>query len=1481
MTEFNHETAHTNNLTSSPTLPIMAKDRHSLQRLTQQIKTLAKSADNSIDHPKDREKYQILVQKYQKLLAQSQANVQARIDSVPTIRLNEDLPVSQQADRLIQAIQDHQVIIVAGETGSGKTTQLPKIALLAGRGVTGQIGHTQPRRLAARSVANRIAEELGEPLGQTVSFKVRFTEQGTQQSLIKLMTDGILLAELGHDKFLSKYDTIIIDEAHERSLNIDFIMGYLKTLLPKRPDLKVIITSATLDTARFSQYFAGYKTYQDKKVGKLTPAPVFDVEGRSFPVEVRYRPLTDLPVTSSDDDSFDDFEENLPRAITAAVAECYADAVSKGHADQADILVFAATEAEIRDLADILTQYGPKHTQILPLFARQTYAEQQRIFNPSGGRRIIIATNVAETALTVPNIRYVIDLGFARISRYAYRSRVQRLPIEAISQAAANQRKGRCGRIAAGVCIRLYSEADFNSRPAFTEPEILRTNLASVILQMANLSLGDVENFDFIEPPDGRLINDGRKLLEELGALTKTKKIANQRHQDETLSDDSVENLPIQKPSKYNKNRDTVHQNPLTKIGQMMAKMPIDPRLARMLIAGEEFGCLKEMLIIVSALSVQDPRERPQDKQTQADQKHALFRQPHSDFLFYISLWQALYGSLFTDRFNTKDAEIPPKNKPPLSSKEVRGAVLQGEATGDLVVAPSPYQTEEGEAIKLSNAQRQSFAKKHFLSPPRLREWQQIHSQLTQMVGELKLPINQEPASFAHIHRALLTGLLSFIAHKVNDVDNSGKTIKAKRGEYLVARQNKAKIFPASVLFKQNPDWVMAFEIVETSQVFMRTLAKIEPEWILAAAGDLVKYHYFEPHWSAKTGYVKAYAQISLFGLIVVYKQLMNYDKVNADEAHDIFLRDALVLGLLYLGGKNPPFLQHNLDKIADVTLLEEKFRRRDLLADEENLYQFYAKRVPKHIASRKSFEDWRAEVEKADSKYLYFSDDDVLNDTTPSQTATQAFPESWQLGNLKLPLNYTFDPASDDDGVTIKVPLLALPQLDAVEVLWGIAGWRYELILQLLKTLPKEIRRQIVPVPDTAQAIYQALEQASNQSQVGLLRQLCEALNRRGVTGVNYQPVEPKDFNPQAVDRYLQPQIALVDEKNRLIEKGRDIAALKLRHQVTTSQAVGSTKGLHETFPEHFKFIQSRHTAGVVIQQFSALVTQGHEDKACVPLIKRVAIHQFTDLNVAISTHRQGVLTLIKNTLGAKAKQLTSQIDKNLKLAFAPLGDLEALKTIVIDATLDATFEKFAPDFDHSSLALNSNIGQIDKETQILVDSVPLNATEFDTVKMAVLDNFLSVGQGVLKQLGEVYAQWQQVRGRLLMLDTEIFEESIEDIEDQLDDLHLADFIYRMEYSDWQQYPRYLQALLIRLDRLEHGLDADLDAVYLLDKHMERLATNGLQGLKTTGTKAKNLAHYRWLVEEYRIQLFAQPMKTRQAVSEKRLEKLWSEVNN
>jgi len=766
------------------------------------------------------------------------------------------------------------------------------------------------------------------------------------------------------------------------------------------------------------------------------------------------------------------------------------------------------------------------------------------------------------------------------------------------------------------------------------------------------------------------------------------------------------------------------------------------------------------------------------------------------------------------------------------------------------------FETDE-DGNKLSGNQRKQFTKKNYLSFPRVREWSQTHRQLVQMVTDLKLTdvkeakttdtlenVTNDPTAiddeeikavkYANLHRALLTGLLSTIAHKTES-----------RGEYLAARQQKTKIFPASTVFKQIPPWVMAFEVVETSQVFMRTVAKIEPEWIISAAGDLLKYHYFEPHWSKKTGRVKAYAQISLFGLIIISKQLTNYEQVNLVESREIFIRDGLVTGNL---GRQAPFLQHNMDKIAHVERIEDKLRRRDLLVDEETLYQFYDKKIPEHVASRKAFEDWRAEVEKTDTKHLFFTDDDVLNSQAPT---TGDFPEVWQLGDLKLPLRYIFDPASDDDGVTIRVPLVALPQLDAIELLWGVPGWRFELVLQLLKSLPKDIRRQIVPIPDTADSLFDELQPAGGQ---GLLKQLCQALNRRGIMSVTAD-----NFNPSTIDRYLQPQICVVDDKNHVIEKGRDLQTLQIRHASETRQAVNEQQGAHTEFPEHFAFSKNHHSAGVVMKQFAALVA----DEAG----EAVSIHQYTDVNAALQAHRIGVLTLIKGKLGAKKKQLTSQIDKIFKLAFAPLGDMEALKTIVIDATLDAALEEHYILFDHSEELPES----ADDIAVGLSEELPFTPEEYGQTLEVVLSNFLLTGQAVIKTLKNVYTRWQRIRQSLLMLDREIFGESIEDIEDQLQDLQLANFVYHMDYSQWQQYPRYLEALEVRIERLEHNIEADLDGVYALDLHMERLAGRA---------NNESISEYRWMVEEYRIQLFAQPMKTRMAVSPKRLSKMWDKVS-
>ncbi|MBD8008509.1 ATP-dependent RNA helicase HrpA [Acinetobacter pecorum] len=1294
---------------------VMARDRHRLNRLKKGKDANAKQ--------------------YQELFEKSNLKVRQRLEHIPNIKLNQDLPVTQYADKLITAIQKHQVIIVAGETGSGKTTQLPQIAMLAGRGLTGMIGHTQPRRLAARSVSQRIAEEVGEKLGESISFKVRFTEQGSQDSIVRLMTDGILLAELTHDRYLTKYDTIIIDEAHERSLNIDFIMGYLKQLLPRRPDLKVIITSATLDVNRFSSYFNG--------------APIFEVEGRSFPVELRYRPISEMSIGGSDDDEFDDFEENLPRAVVKAVEECFQDAQEKGHPEHADILIFASTEQEIRELQETLIKHGPRHTEVLTLYARLALAEQQKIFNPSGGgRRIIIATNVAETALTVPNIRYVIDSGFARISRYNYRSRVQRLPIEAISQAAANQRKGRCGRIAPGVCIRLYSEEDFLSRPEFTEPEIKRTNLASVILQMQSLGLGSLEDFDFIEPPDHRLVNDGRKLLIELGAMA-------EKNSPKTEDDQA-------NPSKSPFEKGRLQSSGLTKIGQQMAKMPIDPRLARMILGGAHFGALNEVLVIVAALAVQDPRERPADKQMQADQKHALFREADSDFLFYIKLWETLH--------NNRDS--------------------------------------------MSENKRRTFARNHFLSWLRLREWKKTHEQLVDLAKGLKLSFNEKKASYENLHRALLTGLLSFIANKTDE-----------RNVFMAVRQQKARIFPASTLHKTNTPWVMAFEMVETSQVYLRTLAKIEPEWILLAARDLLKHHYFEPHWSKKAGVVNAYDQISLFGLIIEPKRPINYEKVDQAAAHEIFLRDALTTGHL---GITPPFLKHNLLKLEEVERVEDKLRRRDLVVDEETIYQFYASKVPPEVASRRTFEDWRATVEPQNPRYLFVDDDSLwLND----RPTTQQFPDYLQNGSLRLAATYRFDPSHDEDGATVKIPLQALAQVDEGIWSWGIPGWRLELIEALLKSLPKDKRRNLVPIPDTARKLMAKVDAQDLQKHIFSFL----AFQLRG------EQITEKDFSFDRVDQYLLPFIKVTDEKGRVIEQGRDLAELKARCRTETHSPVKQLKGEFTTFPESFVFEASQKVTGVVVKQYQALVPA----KAFADLEQKdesgVVIQTFNDQAEAVKKHREGVIRLVHMQLGDLTRQLKKQISKPLALAYSPLGDKAQLEQMLVYATL-----------------------------QMSINELPVNAQEFQKLVEDVKKSFLSHGQVALKEITDIYIQWQEIRRKLLVLDHSVFKKNINDIEDQLDLMSLSDFVYRKPSDVWIEFPRYLKALILRLERLPNNLQRDNSAIDQIDQWMEKLFQF---------KDDPRLKELYFMVEELRISLFSQPMKTKAPVSPTRLQKVWDRL--
>ncbi len=907
----------------------------------------------------------------------SLTRVERRLGALPRTTYPADLPVVEQADAVRQAIAEHQVVILCGETGSGKTTQLPKLCLDLGRGVRGFVGHTQPRRIAARTVANRIAGELETELGHAVGYKIRFTDRVGPEGYIKLMTDGILLAEIQADPYLDHYDTLIIDEAHERSLNIDFLLGYLKRLLPKRRDLKLILASATIDPERFARHF--------------DEAPIVNVSGRTYPVEIRYR-----PPAGRDEDSR---AQDQPRAILEAVDELAAEGPG-------DILVFLATEREIRETAEALRKHHPPGTEVLPLFARLSAAEQNRVFQPHGGRRIVLATNVAETSLTVPGIRYVIDPGYARISRYSHRSKVQRLPIEPIAQASANQRTGRCGRLGPGVCIRLYSEADFENRPAFTEPEILRTNLAAVILQMTHLGLGAIREFPFVDPPDHRLIQDGFRLLFELGAV------------------------------------DGEHQ--LTELGRRLARLPVDPRLGRMILAGHEHGCLPEVLVVVSALSINDPRERPADKEAAADAAHRRFQDERSDFIAYLNLW----------RYYQEAARHRSRNK------------------------------------------LRELCQQEFLSGLRMREWHEIHQQLQGQLHDMGLlkdersPRSAEEldkgGGYAQLHQAVLTGLLGQIGLREDD--------KA----YLGARHRRFQIFPGSALRKKGPKWIMAAELVETRRVFARTVARIDPEWVEPAAQHLLHREYLEPHWDPEQGKVMAYEKVTLYGLILRSRKRVHYGPINPAVARILFIQEGLI------GGRYPveaPFIVHNRAQVEEVEALEAKSRRRDLLVPPETLEAFYAERLPSDVYTVQALESWRRAAEKADPSILHLRREDLMQHDAAGISGAR-FPDQLSTVGVTLPLRYHFEPGSEADGVTVVVPLPVLNQLRPERFTWLVPGLLEEKITLLIKALPKYLRRNFVPAPDFARACFEALAPADDRA---LEPALSEQLKR--MTGVDVPP--------------------------------------------------------------------------------------------------------------------------------------------------------------------------------------------------------------------------------------------------------------------------------------------------------------------------------------------------------------------------------------
>jgi ATP-dependent helicase HrpA len=931
----------------------------------------------------------------------SALRVKSRRDNLPKVLYPDDLPVAQRLDDIRKAIADHQVVVLAGETGSGKTTQIPKICLEMGRGVEGLIAHTQPRRLAARAVAQRLAEELNTPLGDGVAYQIRFQEVASPNSYIKLMTDGILLAAIQRDRYLSEYDTIIIDEAHERSLNIDFLLGYLKTLLPKRPDLKLIITSATIDVERFSAHFNN--------------APVIEVSGRSYPVEYRYRPQEEL---SPDND--------LGEAVEAVLRELMAEGAHR----HGDTLVFLSGERDIRELTRHLKRADLPGAEVLPLYSRLSSAEQQRIFDLRGRRgwRVVLATNVAETSLTVPGIRYVIDGGTARVSRYSVRSKVQRLPIEAISQASANQRAGRCGRVAAGIAYRLYSEADYLTRPEYTEPEIQRTNLAAVILQMLQLKLGDISEFPFVDAPDKKFVNDGFALLAELGA---------------------------------------VNDGRLTKLGEQLGRFPVDPRIGRLLLAAAESSCLREMLIIASALSIQDPRERPADKQQASDEKHRRFWQKDSDFAAFVALWD--------------------------------------------------YAEEQRQA--LSSSQWRKLCQREFLSWTRMREWREVHHQLTLMCRQLGLKQNKDAADFDSIHKALLPGFLGQIA------------TKDENREFIGARNRKLHIFPGSVLFKKPPSWIVAAELAETSQLYARCVAKIDPEWVLGVNDSLLKRSYYEPHWQARSGRVMAFEQTSLYGLIIRDKKRVHYGPIAPEESREILIRQALVEGR-YQG--RAEFFRHNKRLMAEISELEDKARRRDILVSDEELFQYYNERIPAGITTAKHLEHWLKA--SAPAKTLFLSRGELMRHNGGDVTEQQ-FPDSLQCAGMSLALSYHFEPGHPADGVSVSVPLGNLVHLAEGRLEWLVPGLLREKCIALVKTLPKAQRKQLVPVPDF---VDRALPMISASDQA-LLPQLADALRR--LSGLQ---IDVKEWAANRLDDYYLMNIRVLDNAGKTLAQGRDLAALK-----------------------------------------------------------------------------------------------------------------------------------------------------------------------------------------------------------------------------------------------------------------------------------------------------------------------------------------------
>ncbi|WP_067701675.1 ATP-dependent RNA helicase HrpA [Erwinia sp. ErVv1] len=1281
---------------------LMLRDRQRLQKRFNGAKKMKEaSAQQALADALDAE------------ITQAEQKIAQRRAATPAIRYPEDLPVSQKKDEIAEAIRHHQVVIVAGETGSGKTTQLPKICMELGRGITGLIGHTQPRRLAARTVADRIADELETTLGGCIGYKVRFNDKVSDTTQVKLMTDGILLAEIQQDRLLMQYDTIIIDEAHERSLNIDFLLGYLRELLPKRPDLKVIITSATIDPQRFSRHFHN--------------APVIEVTGRTWPVEVRYRPIVE---------DAEDTERDQLQAIFDAVDEL-------GQLSRGDILIFMSGEREIRDTADALNRRDLPHTEILPLFARLSNAEQNRVFQSHTGRRIVLATNVAETSLTVPGIKYVIDPGTARISRYSFRTKVQRLPIEPVSQASANQRMGRCGRVSEGVCIRLYSEDDFLSRPAFTDPEILRTNLASVILQMTALGLGDIGAFPFVEAPDKRNIQDGVKLLEELGAITQNE---NQHYK-------------------------------LTSSGRSLAQLPVDPRLAKMVLEAQRYGCTREVMIIASALSIQDPRERPVDKQQASDEKHRRFADKDSDFLSFVNLWD--------------------------------------------------YLQEQQKALGSSQFRR--LCRTDYLNYLRVREWQDIYTQLRQVVREQGIPLNTEPGDFRSVHTALLTGLLSHLGQK-----------DADKQEYTGARNARFAIFPGSGLFKKPPKWTMVAELVETSRLWGRIAARIEPEWIEPVAGHLIKRSYSEPHWEKAQGAVMASEKVTLYGLPIVAARKVNYGPIDPVLSRELFIRHALVEGDWQT---RHTFFRANLRLREEVEELEHKSRRRDILVDDETLYAFYDGRIPHDIVSARHFDSWWKQASREEPERLNFVREMLVKEGADGVSQLD-YPDIWQQGDLRLRLTYQFEPGQEADGVTVHIPLPLLNQVTEAGFEWQIPGLRRELVVALIKSLPKPVRRNFVPAPNYADAF---MGRATPQA-----LPLLESLERefRRMSGIT---IDREAWQWDQVPDHLKITFRVVDEKNRKLGEGRSLTQLKdaLKGKVQETLADVADDGLEQSglqswsfgnLPDHFE--QKRGSYSV--KAWPALVDEKES----------VGIRLFDSQHAQQKAMWRGQRRLLLLNIPSPVKYLHEKLPNKAKLGlyFNPYGKVLELIDDCISCGVDRLIAEFG-----------GPTWQEEAFSQL-----------HERVRAGLNDTVVDIASKVEQILTSVFTINKKLKGRVDMT----MALALSDIKAQMGGLVYRGFVTQNGWKRLSDTLRYLHAIERRLEKLPVDPHSDRARMLKVEKIQQAWSSwyNKLPEVRRDDEEVKDV---RWMIEELRVSYFAQQLGTPYPVSEKRIQQAMDDISS